>query len=206
MKKDTKFIYRLNGGLYVNLTNRCCNDCVFCLRRNGDGIKGDTLWLEREPSASEVVDAIKAAGFQYGEVVFCGYGESTYRVPEIVEISRYVRPLGKTTRLNTNGLGNLINGRDIVPDLKGNVDAVSVSLNESDAARYAALCRPAYGLDAYPAILDFCRRCVCAGINTVMTVVDVIPPAEIEKCRESARLVGARLRVRRRINNNNDYT
>jgi len=107
------FVYRYGDNLYVNLTNKCCNDCTFCIRNNGDGI-GDSgdLWLSREPSAQEVIDGIKKHG-EFNELVFCGYGEPTYKVAEMVEVAAFAHSLGKKTRLNTNGLGNLINKRDL---------------------------------------------------------------------------------------------
>lgn len=203
--KAEKFIYELDGRLYINLTNECCNDCEFCLRRNGDGIKGDTLWLKREPTAKEVIALIKSTDIKFDEAVFCGYGESTYRVDAMTEIADFLHSIGKKTRLNTNGLGNAINNRDIVPLLKGRIDTVSVSLNESDKVRYNAICHPVFGEDAYGYLLDFTEKCVKSGINTVLTVVDVIPEAEIEKCRLEAQKIGARLRVRKHIKNNESY-
>ncbi len=207
MKKGIKFIYELGGNLYINLTNRCCNDCEFCLRRNGDGVKDNaTLWLCREPSYREVISLIKKVDFEYSEAVFCGYGESTYKVAEMVEIADYLHSIGKKTRLNTNGLGNAINGINIVPLLEGKIDVVSVSLNESDPARYDAICHSVYGPDAYGYIQDFTKKCVDAGIKTIMTVVDVIPPEEIEKCRKICESTGAIFRVRKHISNNSSYT
>ena len=42
-------------------------------------------------------------------------------------------------RINTNGHANLINGRDVCPELKGRIDTLSISLNNDNAADYAAL-------------------------------------------------------------------
>lgn len=206
MKKDTVFIYPLGDNLYINLTNKCCNDCEFCLRRGGDGVKNSTLWLEREPSAEEVIELIKHTDIRYDEAVFCGYGESTYKLAEMLEIAEFLHSIGKKTRLNTNGLGSAINGRDIVSELKGRIDTVSVSLNESDAERYDAVCHSVFGADAYGMILCFAEECVQKGIKTFLTVVDVIPPEEIEKCRAAAEKIGATLKVRKYISNNESYT
>ncbi len=192
------FVYRYGDNLYVNLTNKCCNNCTFCIRNNGDGI-GDSgnLWLSREPSATEVIDGIKKHG-DFNELVFCGYGEPTYKVAEMVEVAAFAHTLGKKTRLNTNGLGNLINKRDIVPDLKNAIDEVSVSLNNDNAEDYDRVCRSAYGLDAFPAMLAFTAECVKNGINTVMSVVDV-PGVNVSKCYAVAEKTGAKLRVREYI-------
>lgn len=205
MKKGTVFIYPLGDNLYINLTNKCCNDCEFCLRRNGDGVKDSTLWLSREPSANEIIQLIKKTDIKYDEAVFCGYGESTYKLNEMLAVADFLHSIGKKTRLNTNGLGSAINGFDIAPKLKGKIDTVSVSLNESDPERYDNICHSAYGLNAYKMITDFAAACVKQGINTLLTVVDVIPTEEIEKCRAVAEKIGARLRVRKYISNNETY-
>ncbi len=192
------FVYRYGDNLYVNLTNRCCNDCTFCIRNNGDGI-GDSgcLWLDREPTADECVALIDGAG-DYSELVFCGYGEPTYRIDEMVKIAEHAHAHGKKTRLNTNGLGNLINGESIVGKLKGAIDVTSVSLNADNADDYDAVCRSAFGKQAFGAMIDFTRECVGQGMNVVMSVV-AVDGVDVDKCREIARSAGAPLRVREYI-------
>ena len=193
------YAYKFGDNLYINLTNRCCNACKFCLRTHGDTVNGeDNLWLTKEPSASEVIEAIRAVDFKYEDVVICGYGEPTYKMAELVEVGKFARSIGKKVRLNTNGLGSLINGRDITPEIKSCVDVVSISLNESTAEKYNELCLPEFGLDAYPAILDFARKCVSLGVETVLSVVDY-GGVDIEKCRQVALSTGAKLRVREYI-------
>jgi len=202
MNKTTTFVYRYDGNAYINLTNRCPNDCVFCLRRSRDGVGGEVLWLTREPLAEEVVGQLNELITQQTDinaVVFCGFGEPTYKLCELIAVAEYAHSVGKYTRLNTNGLGSAIHGFDIVPKLIGVIDTVSISLNESSPERYAAVCRPEFGLDAYGYILDFAQKCVEAGIKTVLSVVDVIPPDEIEKCRQTAQQIGAEFRLRKAI-------
>ena len=192
------FVYRYGENLYVNLTNKCSNACTFCIRNNGDGI-GDSgnLWLSREPSAKEVIDLIDSFD-NYEEVVFCGYGEPTYKIDEMVEVGKYVRSKGKITRLNTNGHGNFINGRNIVPDLKESIDVISVSLNSHTAKGYDEICHSVYGEEAFDAMLDFTHKCVQAGIETVMSVV-AVDGVDVEKCRALAEQTGAKLKVREYI-------
>lgn len=192
------FVYRYGDNLYINLTNYCCNDCTFCVRNNGDGI-GDSgnLWLDREPSASEVIELIEKQG-GFDEIVFCGYGEPTYKIDEMVEIARFVKMQGHKTRLNTNGLGNLINNRDIVSDLVGVIDVISISLNADNAQDYDKICRSIYGLDAFPAMIEFARKCAYSGVETVMSVVDV-DGIDIPKCQAICDGIGVTLRVREYI-------
>lgn len=192
------FVYRYGDNLYVNLTNKCSNSCDFCIRNNGDGI-GDSgdLWLSREPSAEEVIDRIKTFG-DYNELVFCGYGEPTYKTDVMIEVAAYAHKAGKKTRLNTNGQGNLINGYDIVPKLKGAIDVMSISLNAPDAAAYDRICHSEFGEKGFDAMLAFATECVMSGIETVLSVVDT-DGADIEACRRVAESVGARLKVREYI-------
>lgn len=192
------FAYRYGDNVYVNLTNKCSNACEFCIRNNGDGI-GDSgdLWLSREPNAAEVIEKIKALG-DYNELVFCGYGEPTYKTDVMVEVAAFAHKSGKRTRLNTNGQGNLINGRDIVPELKNAIDIMSISLNSDTAAGYDAVCHSVYGENGYAAMLDFARECVNAGIETVLSVVDACG-VNVDACRNVAKSVGAKLKVREYI-------
>ncbi len=192
------YVYFFEGRLYINLTNKCCNDCTFCLRNNMDGIEGNNLWLKREGTKEEIVELIKK-DLNFTDAVFCGYGESTYRVDDMIYIADFLHGVGKKVRLDTNGLGNLINGYDIVPKLKGKIDFVSVSLNEADAVKYDEVSRSIYGVEAFCAMLEFTRECIAAGIKAKMTVVDVIPQEDIEKCRRICEQMGAEFRVRELI-------
>lgn len=192
------YAYKYENNLYINLTNKCCNNCDFCIRNNGDGI-GDSpsLWLEKEPEAYEVIAQINAFNNDYDSIVFCGYGEPTYKLDIMCEVARYVKNKNKSIRLNTNGLGNLINNKNIVNDLKNVIDVISVSLNESDSDKYDALCKPQYE-NAFDEILDFTKKCVDAGINTIMSVVRV-DSLDVEKCAEVCATTGAKFRVREKI-------
>lgn len=199
METGMTIAYRIGDSLYINLTNRCPCACTFCLRANGDGVGGSgTLWLEHEPSADEVMAAIGRFDVaSMDEIVFCGYGEPTERLDTLLETARRLRPA--RTRLNTNGLSDLINGRPTAHLLAGLIDTVSVSLNTDDPAEYLAMCRPRFGEAAYPAMKEFARQCAAAGIDTVMSVVGepVTGPEKQERCRKIAESLSARLRVRK---------
>ena len=190
------YIYFFEGRLYINLTNRCCNDCTFCLRNNVDGVGEESLWLSEEGTKEEIVKLISETDRSFDQAVFCGYGESTYRVDDMLFIADYLHSMGKQTRLDTNGLGSLINGYDIVPKLVGKIDFASISLNQYDAVRYDEVSRSIYGTEAFDAMLDFTKKCLAGGIKVLLTVVDVIPQEDIEKCRILAEKLGAQFRVR----------
>lgn len=195
--------YEYEGALYVNLTNRCDCACVFCLRHNGHkgSIYADNLWLEHEPTRQEALDNLLARDFsQYRELVFCGFGEPMYRTDDIVwlvdELKKRVPNL-PPVRINTNGHANLIQGRDVLPDLKGRIDTLSISLNANNAPDYVALCHPIQGEAAYQAMLDFAREATAYVPHVVFTVVDQgTAPESIEESRRIAESLGVKLRVR----------
>lgn len=195
-------VYPIGKGLYVNLTNRCPCACDFCLRKNAPGVHGSgSLWLDREPSVEEVVAALDAAGpARFEEVVFCGYGEPTERLDALLAVARHVRAVAPATRIrvNTNGLADLIHGRPVARELKGLVDAVSISLNTPDPEEYARVCHPKFGPGSHAAMLRFARDCREAVPDVALTVVGE-PVTSLEKqaaCRKIADALGVRLRVR----------
>ena len=193
------YVYDFEGKTYLNLTNRCNNACTFCLRNHKDGVAQDPLWLEQEPNGQDVIAMLKEQEEISAEVVICGFGEPTMNLEALLEVAAYLKGTGRKIRLNTNGLGNLQHGRDIVPQLAEVVDSVSISLNEADAEKYQAVCCSDFGLEAFDGMLDFAEKCVKAGMETKLSVVDVISAGDIEKCRGIAEKVGAELRVREYI-------
>ncbi|MBR1581396.1 MAG: TatD family nuclease-associated radical SAM protein [Selenomonadaceae bacterium] len=187
-------------GLYINLTNRCDNDCVFCLRQTKQMAESSSLWLKREPTVEEVECELRAAPWDLiKEVVFCGFGEPTLRLSELVELLNWIKREHPTvpTRLNTNGLGELAHGRVIAPDFEGILDVASISLNASTAEKYYALTRSSYGIGAFEAMLTFAEHMKGHVPTVVLTIVDkVSAPDEIERCRQLCDARGLTLRVR----------
>ena len=192
------FVYTIGRSAYVNLTNRCCNACRFCIRNEHNGINDFNLWLTREPSAEEVITRLQDVK-QYDEVVFCGFGEPTYKIAELCAIAEYVHAQGVPVRVNTNGLGNLIHDRDITVDMEGKVDTISISLNASNPEEYQRVSCSSYGEAAFDAMLDFVKKSVAKKMHVILTVVDILPPEEIERCRELTQSLGAEFRVRELI-------
>lgn len=166
-----EIVYRLKNSLYVNLTIRCNADCVFCDRKGEAVIKGHNLRIESEPTPGEVI-ALIGDPAAVEEIVFCGYGEPTIRLDAIKEVAAWVKARGGKTRINTDGHGNVINKRNIIPELAGLIDAVSISLNSTDPAQYGALMR-LDGEKFFPAMVDFAKEAVKVIPRVVMTVVDL---------------------------------
>ena len=192
--------YPVNKGLYINMTNRCPCSCTFCLRHNADGVYGsDSLWLDREPTVQEACDSVDTWDLsQFNEVVFCGYGEPTERLEDLLLVAKHIKAKGNIPiRINTNGLADLIWEKQTAPELKGLVDTVSISLNTPSKEDYLKVVRPKFGAQSYDAMLRFAKDCTANVPNVVMTVVDVVTSQEEqEQCRKICEGIGANLRVR----------
>lgn len=194
--------YKVRNGIYVNLTNRCPCACTFCLRQNGPGVYGSSpLWLEREPTVAEVESSLAKWDLaQYDEVVFCGYGEPTERLDDLLTIAAHLKEKYPTLRLrvNTNGLADLIHGRATASLFAGKIDCVSISLNTDDPQEYLELCRPKFKAAAYPAMLAFAAAVKDYVPDVVMTVVGepVTSKEKQARCQAICARLGVRLRVR----------
>ncbi len=195
--------YELGNSLYVNITNRCSNACGFCLRSKHDNVNGrDDLWLEREPTIDEIkADFVKRNLSKYDAVVFCGFGEPTERFDDMITIAKWLKANNDVQiRVNTNGQGNLINGRDVTPELRGAIDIVSISLNAPTAEAYQKICHSRYGEAAFEALREFARKAKPYVKDVVFSVVDkTMPDADIELCRQIAEKTGVNFRVREYI-------
>jgi TatD DNase family protein len=189
-----KIAYSIRDSLYLNITNHCSNACVFCVRNRTDFVKGHNLRLDHEPAYQEIIDSINQPE-KYREVVFCGYGEPAIRLDLLKDVARYLKSKGVQVRLNTNGQGNLIHKRNIVPELVGLIDVVSISLNVDDAEKYERLCQPRFGENAFRQVLAFARESKRLLPRTILTVLDM-PEVNLKKCEKIAREVGAEVRVR----------
>ena len=198
MKKSMCITYIVEDKLYVNITNRCSNRCEFCIRNNGDGAYGsDSLWLEREPTREEIIDSIFSHDLSvFPELVFCGYGEPTYRLEDAVYVAREVKSKypGIKIRINTNGHSDLIKGRDTAPDYEGAFDIVSISLNTPTAKKYQELCHSVYGEESFDALLAFAGR-VKDFVPAVQlsAVKQTLNSEEIELCKSIAEDLGVTL-------------
>ncbi len=198
MSPEPVIAYPANGNLYLNITNRCSCACTFCLREFTSEVYGYDLLLEREPAVEEIIRDIETSLDREpaAQLVFCGLGEPTLRLHVVLEVTRWARDHGLTTRLDTNGLGAAVDpARDVVAELvKAGLGAVSISLNAADPAAYEALCRPLVR-DAHAAVVEFARRCVAAGLDTTMSALDGIG-VDLDACAALAADIGGRFRVR----------
>ncbi len=197
-------VYSLEDKIYINLTNRCTNDCIFCLRKDKDDVCGQKLWLDSEEFTSEdVIEQLK--NFEIPkEIVFCGYGEPLLKLEILKEVAKYVKDNypATRTRINTNGHANYVYKRNIVPELVGLIDEISVSLNGSTSEEYDELSQRKFN-GAYDEVKKFIKACSESGIKTDASIVDGYKGRrlDVKKCEEIAESLGAKLRVREWIVN-----
>ncbi len=184
VEKQGKIVYALNGSLYINLTNRCSNHCSFCARNESNIVKGNDLSLLREPDAKEIIAAAGELS-SYKEVVFCGFGEPTIRLSALKETAAAFKAQGARIRVDTNGQGNLIHGRNILPELKGLVDALSISLNASTAQKYQAMCFSQFNEGSFKGITEFIAEAKKYIPDVTATVVTV-PGVDVSACKKIA--------------------
>lgn len=192
-------VYTYGNSVYMNITNKCPCSCVFCIRSNGDGLgSAESLWLKKDPTLEEIEDEINKFDFSpYSEVVFCGYGEPTQALDNLIASAKYLKEkYGLKIRLNSNGLSDLINGKETAKLLEGIVDSISISLNAPNAKRYQEVSRSRFGEDAFPALLKFAEDCKKYIPKIKFTIVDVLNKEEIAECQKIADNMDIPLRVR----------
>ena len=206
-------VYLLDGKIYINLTNRCTNDCIFCLRKDKDDVVGQTLWLDNENSnADDVIkqfelkrnELLTTHNLPFKEVIFCGYGEPMLKFDVMKQVARYIKDKYPETkiRVNTNGHANYVYKKNVVPECKGLIDEFSVSLNGSTKEEYDELSQPKFD-EAYDEMKKFIKACSDEGISVVASVVEGYKGRHLDlaKCEEIAKSLGAKFRVREWIKN-----
>ena len=199
--------YKLFDKLYINITNKCSCDCIFCLRQTGSSV-GDapSLRLTREPDMDEIKAAFDNADLTgMTEIVFCGFGEPLERAEDVIETAHYIRSkCALPLRINTNGLVRLINPVFDISKLAA-VDSISISLNADNAEEYLRVTRPRFGIGAFDEMLAFARDAK-KYTAVVFTIVDSLEAHRIEKCREIAAEIGAPLRIRSFVSDNESFS
>jgi len=199
-KQRPSIVYWLGENLYLNITNKCSNNCYFCLRNFRDGVGGFNLKLEREPTLNQVIAELENVinRRNWHEIVFCGFGEPLERLDHVLEISKWIRRhYGKivTLRVDTNGQAFLLNkGRNVVEELKmAGIDKVSVSLNAHDKETYNKVCRPAFE-NAFESVLEFIKK--AKELLEVEVTAVRIPEVDISKVEQIAKEMGVKFRIR----------
>jgi TatD DNase family protein len=202
-KTQNKFAYYLGNSMYINVTNLCTNECVFCIKSATDSVGGVNLVLDEENFTHE--DIIREIKETYTEntkeIVFCGYGEPLIKLDIVKNVAKFIKQNYSevSVRINSNGHGNLIHKKNIVPELVGLIDKISISLNAENAELYQELSKSNYDADlVYQAVKDFISGCVKSGIDTTATIVTGFGDykIDVEKCKKITAELGAKFRIR----------
>ena len=200
MTKQMTILYKVHNNLYVNLTNQCPCACVFCLRKTREEMEeSGSLWLEHEPTVEEVIQEFKKFDLSlFEEVVFCGFGEPTQRLEDLLTIAEYVKKTyQKPIRVNTNGLTDLMYQKDTAPMFEHLVDTISISLNTPNAQKYYDLTKNKFGLKSFDAMLQFAKNVKQYVPNVVLTTVDTtLSKEEEQKCKSICDDLGVKYRIR----------
>ncbi len=192
--QHARIAYRIRNSLYLNITNRCSNRCSFCAKFEDFTVKGHNLLLDHEPAYDEVMAAItEHTGFD--EIVFCGYGEPLLRLDLIKEVAAQLKKQGIKTRINTDGQANLVYGRNILPELAGLIDCLSVSLNAADAETYQRLCNTPFGAAGFNGVCEF-LRIAKEHVPQVVASAVTVPGLNLEAVIQLAQSLGVEFRQR----------
>ena len=197
--EKVSIVYWMRDSLYINITNKCTNDCVFCVRNYRDGVYGFNLTLDYEPSPKEILEKLfPLISSKYKEIVFTGFGEPLTRLDDVCYISKEIKSKYPelSIRIDTNGLGELINPNDDVIQrlTQAGVNALSISLNAENREKYNKICKPSFGLESFDAILSFAKKAV-DHFSVVFTVVE-IPQIDLDTCKEIAEKMNIQLKIR----------
>lgn len=203
---DNNLVYILDNKIYINLTNKCTNNCLFCIRQQKDDVVGTNMWLETEDyhPADVIIQLENVSDKINNGVTFCGYGEPTIKLDNLINVAKYIKEYYPETyiKINTNGHGNIINKKNILPELKGLVDEFSISLNAQNEELYNKLSQPKVS-DGYNAMLDFAEESVKLGFKTTLSVVSKYQDYNVDlvECENIAKRIGANFRNREYIPN-----
>lgn len=196
LEERPKIAYPIRDSLYLNITNRCTNDCDFCVRNRSDFVKGHNLRLDKEPTVEEIMESINDPS-RYREVAFCGYGEPMLRLDVVKRVAQKLKQMGTRVRIVTNGEGNLVHKRSIVKELVGLIDKVSVSLNVDSDKMYDEVCKSKFGPGVFNKVKEFVRECKNTGMEVEVTFLD-LPGVDMKNCERIARdELGVHFRIRR---------
>ena len=202
------YVYLLDGKIYINLTNRCTNDCVFCIRSLKDDVAGANLRLSNENvKIEDVISQLnKFDNINGNEIIFCGYGEPLIKLNLVLELSEYIKKNYSNVkiRVNTNGMANLVHKENVISKLAKNIDAISVSLNADNEKLYDEISQPEEKYkNSYEKVKEFIKGCSDAGLETTATIVTGYKnfKPDVEKCEQIAKSLGAKFRIREWLDN-----
>ncbi len=188
--------YPIRNSLYLNITDRCTLECSFCPKHTQQGpvVHDYDLHLDHRPEVEEIIEAIGDPA-RYEEIVFCGFGEPTLRLKVLLQVARWIKEHGGRVRINTDGLANRVHKRNVLPEMQGLVDSLSVSMNVQDAEVYDRHCHPQLE-GSFEAMLDFLAEAPHYIPRVTATAIDGLEGVDIEACKKLAEERGVEFRRR----------
>lgn len=190
-----QLVYDIGDKRYINIGKTCTLRCTFCPKQHGSWqVHEYNLKLARMPSAAQLIEALGDIR-QVNEVVFCGFSEPTLRLKILLPVARWIKARGGYVRVNTDGLGNLVHGRNILPELADCVDALSISLNAQNETVYDQFCQPQLP-GAYQALRDFIAIAPRYIKQVTVTAIEGLAGVDIPACEAIAAQAGASFRRR----------
>ena len=198
-KQNGAIAYWRNRSLYLNITNRCTNNCIFCVKNYQEGVFGFLLLLTQEPTVDDIVNEINKHEIKnYNEIVFTGFGEPLLRLDVVTEVVEKIKENFPTIRIrvDTNGLVELIfPKRAVLSELsRAGITDISISLNAETKEKYLEICKPIFGIDSFDSILQFAEK--CTHYFSVQFSVVNIPQIDINACNEIAHRLNIPLKIR----------
>ena len=192
---NSTLVYDIRNSRYLNITGRCTLRCQFCPKHNGSKqVNEYQLDLSCQPKAEDIV-ALLGNVEQFDEYVFCGYGEPTLNLPTLLTVAQVIKQKGGRVRVNTDGLGNLVHRRNILPELAQWVDSLSISLNADTEQTYQLHCQPKLK-NSYQAVRTFITLAPHYIDSVQVSAIDGIEGVDIEACRQFVNSCGAKFKHR----------
>ena len=187
--------YRIRDSLYLSINDRCTLECTFCPKTLGSTkVHEYDLKIDYRPSVNEIIKAIDDPK-KYAQIVFCGYGEPTLRLKVVLEVANWLKQKGAIVRINTDGLANLVHKRNVLPEMEGLIDELSVSLNAQNQKIYDLHCQPQLN-NSYQAMLDFLKLSTNYNIKVTATAIDGLQGVNIAQCKNIASKIGVNFKAR----------
>jgi TatD family-associated radical SAM protein len=187
--------YKIRNSLYLSVNDRCTLVCEFCPKTKGETkVHEYDLKIEHRPEFEEVVKSVGDPSV-YDEIVFCGYGEPTLRLNLVLAVAKWVKEHGGRVRINTDGLANLVHKRNVLPEMQGVIDSLSISMNAQNEAVYNQHCQPQLE-GSYDAMLEFLKLAPKYIKTVVASAIDGLEGVDIDKCREIAQSLGVEFKTR----------
>jgi len=143
-----------------------------------------------EPDALDTVAAEDA-----DEVVLAGVTDPLDRMENVLALAAKAKEKGMRVRVNTGGLANHAAGRDVAPELAGQVDEIVVTFFGTTLDSHNRLAWPALSAEEWESTRDFVRCSAAAGIATVCEFI-ATPGFDADPCRVFARDLGAQYDIR----------